>query len=787
MLDSSLWSAGSTAVSSFAAAVSTAAWLRTRRRLKQSRVEREELESSSSLEAKNSESRYRALFEDSADATWMMDGSGFVECNSAALEMFGYSAEAPMLHPADISPPNQPDGTTSRAAAEQKIARAFLNGKERFEWMHKRKNGNVFPADVCLTALTLSGRPMLLATVRDITERKRTEEALLFKNALLEAQTETTLDGILAVDDSDRIILVNRQFKLSFEIPNELLSNQDDHILRQYVMDQMQDPDAFIEKVKYLYNHRDEKSNDEIRLKNGTIFDRYSAPLVDSIGAFRGRIWYFRDITERRATEKRIQYLAYYDALTELPQRALLQDRLENAFAGARRNGEKVALMFLDLDMFKSINDAFGHSFGDNALKAVANRIKDCVREQDTVARVGGDEFIVLLSNVEDGAAAAMAAERIVDAIAASFVIQGQSLHLSCSIGISIFPEHGVDSETLIKNADAAMYCAKNDGRNKVRFFTDEMNAEAIELLTMDKNLRLALDRKEFFLVYQPQIEIETGKITGLEALIRWRHPEMGLVLPDRFISIAENNGLIVPIGEWVLRTACEQARKWQDAELPAVPVAVNVSAAQFRQEGLPRLIRRVLKETGLSPQYLELELTESLLMSNADVTLSILQELKSLGLLLAVDDFGTGYSSLSYLKHFPVDKLKIDRSFISEIAVDSDDAAITTAIISMAKSLHLKVIAEGVETEAQMSFLRGHQCDEIQGYYFSKPISADEAASLLSGQRCLTSPELLRESVEPSFPTASQFGNIPASAGSVRLQIASVNRLEFTNGIHSG
>jgi diguanylate cyclase (GGDEF)-like protein/PAS domain S-box-containing protein len=752
MLDSSIWSAGPTVFSGCAAALSTALWLRTRRRLKQSRLEREALESSSSLLAQNSESKYRVLFEDSADATWMMDGNGFVECNSAALEMFGYSAEVPMLHPADISPLNQPDGTSSRTAAELKIASAFLNGKERFEWMHMRKNGNVFPAEVCLTALTLSGRSMLLATVRDITERKGTEEALLFKNALLEAQTETTIDGILAVDESDHIIMVNKQFKLGFEIPDELLSNQDDHILSKYVMNKIQGPDAFNQKIKYLNSHRDEKSSDEIRLKNGTIFDRYSAPLVDSMGKYRGRIWYHRDITERKAAEERIQFLAYYDALTELPHRSLLLDRLENALADARRRGEKIALMFLDLDQFKAMNDLFGHLFGDSVLKDVAKRIKDCGREQDTVARVGGDEFLILLSSVKDAADAAIAAERIMNALNMGFVIQGQSLNVSCSVGVSMFPEHGADSETLIKNADAAMYCAKGDGRNKVRFFTDEMNAEAMERLTMDKNLRQALDREEFFVVYQPQIEIESGRITGLEALIRWQHPEMGLVPPDRFISIAENNGLIVPIGEWVLRTACAQAKKWQEDGLAAVPVAVNVSAVQFRQEGFTGLIRRVLKDTGLSSQYLELELTESLLLSNADVVFATLRDLKGLGLKLAIDDFGTGYSSLSYLKHFPVDKLKIDRSFIREIVENSDDAAITTAIISMAKSLHLKVIAEGVETEAQMTFLREHKCDEIQGYYFSKPVSADEATSILSGQTYLTSRELPREFAGLSF-----------------------------------
>jgi EAL domain-containing protein (putative c-di-GMP-specific phosphodiesterase class I) len=316
----------------------------------------------------------------------------------------------------------------------------------------------------------------------------------------------------------------------------------------------------------------------------------------------------------------------------------------------------------------------------------------------------------------------------------AACVIQGRSLSISCSVGISIFPEHGTDCETLIKNADAAMYCTKQGGRNRFRFFTEDMNTQVMERLTLENSLRLALDREELFMVYQPQMDIATGRIIGLEALLRWQHPELGLVPPDKFIRIAENSGLIVPIGEWVLRTACSQARKWQDEGLPAVPVAVNVSAVQFRREGFCELIQKVLHETGLAPQYLELELTESLLLSSADVTFSVLQELKALGLKLAIDDFGTGYSSLSYLKHFPVSKLKIDRSFIRDVAVNPDDEAITTAIISMAKSLNLKVIAEGVENEAQMSFLRAHQCDEIQGYYFSKPLTVDAVVDKLRG-----------------------------------------------------
>jgi diguanylate cyclase (GGDEF)-like protein/PAS domain S-box-containing protein len=440
------------------------------------------------------------------------------------------------------------------------------------------------------------------------------------------------------------------------------------------------------------------------------------------------------DITDRKAAEERVQYLAYYDALTGLANRTLLQDRLSKALAGARRQKDKVALLFLDLDRFKNINDSLGHSVGDLVLKDVAERLKRTAREQDTVARLAGDEFLIVLTDVKDIPDAAVAAERFMDAMTAEFVVQDHPLSISCSLGISIFPEHGADGETLIKNADAAMYCAKDYGRDNFRFFTEDMNAQAVERLTLESSLRLALDRQELFLVYQPQMEIGTGRITGLEALLRWQHSEFGLVPPDKFIRIAENSGLIIPIGEWVLRTACSQARKWQDEGLPAMPVAVNVSAVQFRQEGFRGLIRKILHETDLAPQYLELELTESLLLSNADVTFSVLQELKAMGLKLAIDDFGTGYSSFSYLKHFPVSKLKIDRSFVRDVAVNPDDAAITSAIISMAKSLNLKVIAEGVENDAQMSFLRAHHCDEIQGYYFSKPLSTEEVVDKLGG-----------------------------------------------------
>ena len=440
------------------------------------------------------------------------------------------------------------------------------------------------------------------------------------------------------------------------------------------------------------------------------------------------------DITARKVAEKQIQYLAYYDALTGLPNRTLLEDRMATALAGARRRNDKVAILFFDLDRFKDINDSMGHPVGDVLLQQVAERLKTCAREQDTVARVGGDEFIIMLTGLKDVPDTAIAAERLMDAMIGLYSIQGHAVGITCSVGISIFPEHGADGEVLIKNADAAMYSAKESGGNNFRFFTEDMNAQVMERLALENGLRLALDKKELFLVYQPQVDIASGKITGLEALLRWQHPELGLVPPDKFIRIAENSGLILPIGEWVLRTACSQVRKWQDEGLPAVTIAVNVSAIQFRQDGFCELIRRVLDETGLAPHYLELELTESLLLPNADVMFSVVEELNAMGLTLAVDDFGTGYSSFSYLKRYRVSKLKIDRIFIRDVAVNPDDAAITSAIISMAKSLRLKVIAEGVETEAQMSFLRAHRCDEIQGYYFSKPLSVDKVADRLRG-----------------------------------------------------
>jgi diguanylate cyclase (GGDEF)-like protein/PAS domain S-box-containing protein len=602
------------------------------------------------------------------------------------------------------------------------------------EIVNRRKNDGLYIEEVTVTPVSSQSGEItnFVAIKHDITARKLAEQALSEAEEKYRAIFEDAVVGIFQVDPGGRPISINRALAQmhGYDTAEEFLAEITD-IWRQ----------VFVEPNRMFSVVRETQENGIVQGAEVEVYrkDRAKRWVIANIRAARdsdGNILLYEgtaeDITERKVAEERVQFLAYYDALTGLPNRTLLEDRIAIALGGARRRKERIACLFLDLDRFKIVNDTLGHSVGDTLLQEVAERLKKWVREQDTVARVGGDEFVIMLTGLQLASDAAAAAERVVDLVTSEFSIHGHSLNVTCSVGISMFPENGMDGETLVKNADAAMYSAKQKGPNNVEFFTEDLNVQMVERLKLESGLRLALERKEFYLVYQPQMDIATEKIVGVEALLRWQNPELGLVPPDRFISIAENSGLIVPIGEWVLRTACAQARKWQDEGLAAVPVAVNVSAVQFRQDGFRDLIKNVLRETGLAPQYLELELTESLLLTNADVMFSVLRELNEMGLMLAIDDFGTGYSSLSYLRQFPVKKLKIDRSFIRNVALNPSDAAITTAIIGMAKSLGLKVIAEGVENEAQMSFLREHRCDEIQGYYFSRPITASEVAGRL-------------------------------------------------------
>jgi len=464
-----------------------------------------------------------------------------------------------------------------------------------------------------------------------------------------------------------------------------------------------------------------------------TAIEHSAAPIHDRHGHILGAVIVFRDVIVSRERRLQMLHLAEHDALTDLPNRLLLNDRLARSIALARRYGRRLAVLFLDCDKFKHINDTLGHAVGDQVLRSVAKRLTTCVRESDTVSRHGGDEFLVLLSEIDHPADAEAIGEKIVASIAEPHFVTGHELQLTASVGIALYPEDGQDAQSLIMRADTAMYHAKKTGRNRVGFYRPDMEAPAIKRSSIESELRNALDKNELELFYQPTIDLETGIISGAEALMRWRHPERGIIPPDQFIPAAEASGLIVPMGRWALREACRQAKAWQDAGLPPIPIAVNVSALQFRTAGFLEDIERFLLESGLPSQYLQLELTESALMVETSSTTSLLEVLKDHGLVLKVDDFGTGPSSLSYLQRCPVDVLKIDQSFVKDIEPNPEGAPLVRAVIAMGKSLGCRIVAEGVETMHQFAYLRSENCDEGQGYHFSPPVNAEAFARLLA------------------------------------------------------
>jgi diguanylate cyclase (GGDEF)-like protein len=457
-----------------------------------------------------------------------------------------------------------------------------------------------------------------------------------------------------------------------------------------------------------------------------------AAPIHDRAGRITGAVIVFHDVTAARAMSVQMTHSAQHDVVTNLPNRLLLNDRIAQSIASGRRWNRPLAVIFLDLDRFKYINDSLGHAMGDKLLQSVSKRLLASVRASDTVSRQGGDEFVILLSEITYPEDAATSAKKILLSLSAPHSIGGHDLQINASIGVSVYPEDGENAETLIKNADMAMYHAKENGRNNFQFFKEEMNLKAVERQSLEENLRCALEREEFLLHYQPKINLDTGEITGVEALIRWQQPDRGLVPPSQFVPIAEDCGLIVQIGRWVLREACRQAREWQDAGLPFRRISINVSAVEFRDKGFVESVRAILSETGFQARYLDLELTEGVLMEDAESTASVLQALKRMGIHLAVDDFGTGYSSLSYLQQFPIDVLKIDKSFVQRITSDPDGPSIVSAIIDMGKNLKQRVIAEGIETEQQRAFLQAHHCAEGQGYLFSRPLAAAQFEHLL-------------------------------------------------------
>ncbi|MBI5612314.1 MAG: EAL domain-containing protein [Gammaproteobacteria bacterium] len=563
-------------------------------------------------------------------------------------------------------------------------------------------------------------------------ESERAQQALRDSEARYRLIVETAEEGIFIIDPDGATVFANAMMA-------GMLGYSVDEMRGRPIFDFMDEEMGSLARHGLLRRQGVREQHDvRFRRKDGgELWTIVAAnPIAESDGRCLGTLAMVTDITERKRAEDHLIYLAHHDGLTGLPNRTLFNDRLQQSLIDAGRRERVVAVLFMDLDRFKTINDTLGHEVGDVLLRAVSGRLKDCIRTGDTVARLGGDEFIVLLPDVGHVDDVGRIAQKILDVFDQPFSVDGRELFVTTSIGITLYPFDGKDVDGLVKNADVAMYRAKDQGRNSYQFYTVEMTAKAHENLALENALRGALDRNELTLHYQPVVDLASDEVSGMEALLRWRHPEQGLIMPQRFIPIAEESGLIVPIGEWALRTACQQAKTWQQQGYPALRLAVNLSARQFYQRNLAEVIARVLKDSGLDPAWLELELTESLLMQNAELTHATLRTLNTMGVRLSIDDFGTGYSSLGYLKRFPLDTLKISRSFVRDVPADPDDAAIVSAIIAMAHTLEMRVIAEDVETEAQRLFLRAQTCDAYQGYVFGPPLPPEEFTRYLPKSR---------------------------------------------------
>jgi diguanylate cyclase (GGDEF)-like protein/PAS domain S-box-containing protein len=640
-----------------------------------------------------------------------------VMCNKSVKKLLDYEANEVVNNKTDSIFSDA--GANSRHDMHKKIEEeGFYIGKV----IGKKKSGELISLEII--AKSLRDNQGIVILLRDITERIRTKEELLS----LQKAVEHMQTGVIVTNTSGKIVYSNPAGAEMHGYTAEELLGQDVRI--------------FAQSEKTLPMSEQELSNPgrvrrdgiNARKDGSTLPVRLISDIVtNSEGQTIGLITTCEDITESKKSEELIKHLAHYDALTGLPNRSLFNDLLNKELAKARRRGSLLSIMFIDLDRFKYVNETIGHSTGDLLLRDVASRLKSIMREGDIVGRLGGDEFVVLIPDLSDVQDASVIAEKIIRRLSPQYVLNGTEMYVTASIGVSIFPTTGQDKETLIKNAETAMYYAKEQGRNGYQFYNPSIDANTLKKLSLESRLRKAIERNELSLHYQPQIDLGTGRILGAEALLRWQSGDGGLIGPKQFISLAEETGLIIPIGEWALYNACKQNKFWQEAGNPLIRVSVNVSMNQFKQKSFIKKVINVLDQTGLDPNYLELEFTENIIMQNTDFTSSVLKNLKSLGILFAIDDFGTGYSSLNYLKLLPLDRLKIDQSFVRDLIADPNDKAICKAIITMAHSLNLKVIAEGVEEAAQLEYLRLFECDEAQGFLFSKPLPAEDFGTLLA------------------------------------------------------
>lgn len=602
--------------------------------------------------------------------------------------------------------------------------------RRRFETIVRRADGEELAAEVTIAPAGKGHDLTFTAFIRDISRRKQAERALAQREKRFRTIVEKSWSGVVLLDGQLR-------FSFAGSSTQHLIGYDEEELIGRPLFDFVHPRDLVAAQRIFssVLESENQEAHGELRFrhKDGSWvwLEGFGQNLLHepSVGAI---VVNYRDVSQRKETEKQLEYRAYYDSLTGLPNRLLFRDRLVNSLGQARRNRVGLAVMYLDVDHFKLINDGLGHSFGDALLADIAKRLEGSLRASDTISRIGGDEFSILLPEVTSAEGVAGVARKILDSLVEPFRVDGHDLFVTASIGISCFPTDGDDVETLLKCADAAMYRAKELGRNQAQLFTASMNERYVRRLALEQHLHHAVERDQLELWYQPIYDRARRRIVSVESLLRWRDPRRGMVQPAEFIQLAEETGLIIPIGEWALRTACMQLRRWQDEGLPALRVAVNISAVQLQQRGLVDVVRAALEESGIAPETLQLEITESAAMQNFELTMSVLQELRTMGVSVAVDDFGTGQSSLIYLKHFPIDTVKIDKEFLRDVTSDETAAAIVSYVINLAHTLQLRVVAEGVETEDQYTFLRHYGCDLMQGYLFSKPLPASQVFPFL-------------------------------------------------------
>ncbi|CAA7620516.1 EAL domain-containing protein [Magnetospirillum sp. UT-4] len=681
-------------------------------------------------EADEGRRRFEDMFEQSPDPTLIVDDGRFTACNAAALRQLGCSAKEQVLgrHPWDLSPGRQPGGELSSLLAERMMATAQDAGVLRFEWVHQRADGSTFPAEITLSPILMQGRRVLYCTWRDISERKRIEaEMRLAANVV-----RNTSEGVVVTNGDGIILSVNPAFTdITGYLESEAIG-QTPRILRS----DLHEDGFYADMWKCLKEAGEWQGEVWNRRKSGEVYAQWLtiSPIPGANGRPEQFVGLFSDLTELRRKDEQIRHYAYHDPLTGLPNRLLLQDRLSHAIEVAKRERTRLAVLFIDLDRFKIVNDSLGHDAGDTLLVEITGRLKDGLRRSDTIARLGGDEFVVILTGFTNAAEIADIAAKIISSVERPVAVKGHSVNVGASIGISLYPQDGEDGAILMRSADTAMYGAKNAGRSTFSFFDASMNGAALERLELEEALRRAIERGEFALHYQPKINLDAGLAVGAEALIRWHTPDGRTVPPTQFIPIAEETGLIEHIGEWVIEEAVRQIADWRRRGLGELKVAVNVSARQFHNGLLPDRISAVLDKHGVPPSALEVELTESTVMADPDSTIRQMGRLRTIGIEVSIDDFGVGYSNLSNLKILPLGTVKIDRSFVTGVATHPHNAAIVEAIIGLAGALGMKVVAEGVESDADEAHLVARKCHIAQGFKYAQPLPADQFEAWLAG-----------------------------------------------------